>query len=151
MANQYNHDWIDGRQVPPLVIHENYVLNYAHAGSVHVESGRFKLAGVLQGSLDIQSGVSAIITGTQQGSVSIASGSVVTVYGAIEGSTNVESGGTLIIEEGGKLSGSLANHGKVILRGLFGGNNIGAGELKIEDKGRIIQPIVKDGINYYEF
>jgi hypothetical protein len=43
---------MNGREVPPLVIREDYVLTGIHAGSVYVESGEFTLAGVIQGSLE---------------------------------------------------------------------------------------------------
>lgn len=151
MTDHYANDWMDGREVPPLVIREDHVLTGTHAGSVHVESGQFTLVGVIQGSLDIQQGVSALITGTQCGSVSLESGSVVTVSGAIEGSASVDAGATLIIEAGGKLAGSLSNYGLVILRNVFGGSREGAGELRIEGQGRIRQPIIRAGINYYEW
>jgi cytoskeletal protein CcmA (bactofilin family) len=147
----YDNDWMDGEEVPPLVVREDRVLTGIHQGSVHVESGQFTLAGVIQGSLDIQSGVTAIITGAQQGSVSLESGSEVSVRGAIEGSAYVDHGATLVIEAAGRLAGSLSNYGLVILRGVFGGSQDGTGEFRIEGDGRIKQPIVRDGMNYYEW
>jgi len=151
MTGQYDSDWINGREVPQLAIREDYILTGSHACTVHVESGQFTLAGVLQGTLDVQRGATALITGTQQGTVRLASGSVVTVHGSIQGSTNVERGGILIIEAGGRLAGTLTNDGQVILRGVFGGVRVGSGELKIEGQGYIKQPTVRDGVNYYEW
>lgn len=151
MTNPYSSDWIDDREVPQLVIRDAHVLTGIHSGTVHVESGEFTLAGVLQGSLDIQRGATALITGAQQGSVSLESGSVVTVRGAIEGSTSVEAGAILIIEPGGKLAGTLTNDGSVILRGVFGGAKFGLGELKIEGQGYIKEPIIRGGVSYYEW
>ena len=151
MTRQYDDDWMDGREVPPLVVREDHILTGTHEGSVHVEAGQFTLAGVIQGSLDIQGGVRALISGAQQGSVSLEPDSVVTVTGAIEGSAAVGAGATLIIERGGKLAGSLRNDGLVILRGVFGGSRDGSGEFRIEEHGRIKQPIIRDGMNIYEW
>ncbi len=151
MTDQYPKDWMDGPEVPPLVIREDCVLTSTHAGSVYVESGQLTLAGVIQGSLNIQRGVTSFITGKQQGSVSLQSGSLVTVHGAIEGSTRVNRGATLIIEAGGKLAGALSNDGLVILRGVFGGTRDGVGEFRIEGQGRIKQHTIRDGIHYYEW
>jgi|SRR5215213_2483147 len=151
MTGKYSSDWINGQEVPPLVIRDNYVLTGIHAGTVHVESGEFMLEGVLQGTLDIQRGVNALIIGTQQGSVNLEPGSMVTVSGAIEGSTNVAAGAILLIEPMGKLAGTLTNYGQVILRGVFGGAKSGSGELKIEGQGYIKQPIIRNGAHYYEW
>ena len=151
MTNQYEGDWINEREVPQLAICEDYVLTGTHIGAVHVEGGHFTLAGVIQGSLDVQRGATVLIIGKQQGSVSLESGSVVTVHGAIEGSATVERGATLVIEAGGKLAGTLTNNGEVILRGVFGGVRTGFGIFKIEGQGYIRQPLIRDGISYYEW
>lgn len=151
MTSRYGDDWIDGREVPQLVICEDYILTGTHLGTVHVECGHFTLAGVLKGTLDVQRDATVLVTGKQQGSVSLESGSEVTVQGAIEGSTTVEHGATLIIEAGGKLAGSLLNNGYVILRGVFGGARTGYGDLKIEEQGHIKQPTIRNGISCYEW
>lgn len=129
----------------------DYVLAATHVGTVHVESGHFVLAGTLMGTLHIHSGVTASITGRQQGTVTIGHGSTVTVTGAIQGTTNVEHGATLIIEAGGKLAGALRNDGQVIVRGVFGGPQTGAGQLKVEGGGYIKQPTIRGGVTYYEW
>jgi len=151
MSRQYDSDWIDGRRVSQLAVCEDYILTGTHAGTVHVECGQFTLAGVLQGTLDVQREATVLITGKQQGSVSLESGSVVTVYGAIEGSATVGRGATLIIEPGGKLAGSLTNDGEVVLRGVFGGAKAGSGKLRTEGQGYIKQPTIRNGISYYEW
>jgi len=76
---------------------------------VHVEAGRFTLAGELHGTLDIQRGVQATIAGEQHGTVSIDSGAAVSVTGSIHGTTCVAPGAQLVIESGAKLAGTLAN------------------------------------------
>jgi cytoskeletal protein CcmA (bactofilin family) len=151
MNPQNNYDLIDGRKVPQLSIKEDYVLTGTHEGTVLVESGLFVLNGIIQGSLYIQSGVTANIFGSQQGTVTIGHSAKVIVTGAIEGSTTIEHGATLIIEASGRLAGALTNYGKVIIRGVFGGPQTGNGELKIEGNGYIKQPTVRDGITYYEW
>jgi cytoskeletal protein CcmA (bactofilin family) len=127
------------------------VLSGVHQGGVHVEAGQFRLDGILQGSLDIQTGVDALIRGTQQGSVNVASGARVVISGSIEGSVSVVRGGVVIVENGGKLAGSLNNYGSVIVRGVFGGTTSGDSRIRLEGAGYIKQPIVRDGVNYYEW
>jgi hypothetical protein len=151
MGEECGHDWVDGREVPQLILEEDYVLTGFHQGTVRVRSGHFVLQGVLQGTLDIQSGVDASIRGAQQGTVSIAGGARVDVTGAIEGTTSVDEGAVLEIEAGARLAGALTNHGLVILRGTFGGPESGTGELRIEETGRIKQPVVRNGVSYYEW
>ena len=50
---QYNYDFINGQEVPPLVVKDDTVLSGIHQGSVYVESGILTLRGTLQGSLSI--------------------------------------------------------------------------------------------------
>jgi len=148
--NRYEHDNIGGRLVPPLIVTSDHTLQGTHQGTVHVESGTFHLRGILQGTLDVQSGANAIITGDQQGTVAIAAGASVTVLGAIHGTTSLRPGAKLIIEESGKLAGSLANDGVVVLRGVFGGMQMGGGDLRIEGTGFVKKPIIRDGVHYYD-
>jgi len=89
--------------------------------------------------------------GKQQGTVSVGRGATVEVTGAIEGSTSVEHGGVVIIEAGGKLAGTLANEGEVIIRGVFGGLRSGGGEFRVENGGHVKQPTMRNGIAYYEW
>jgi hypothetical protein len=148
---EYEYDLIDGREVPSLVVHEEYVLTDEHEGTIYVESGRLKIVGILKGTLIAKQNTTVEIIGKQRGTVNVAKGCFVTVYGTIEGSTHLEQGSILVIEEGGILAGSLSNYGKVILRGIFGGASTGSGELRIEGNGLIKEPIVKNGINYYQW
>lgn len=151
MSDKYGFDMMDGREVPRLVIAEDHILTGTHQGGVHVEAGEFTLEGTLQGSLDVQSGVKASIRGRQQGSVAVGQGAVVVVTGAIEGSTHVSRGGTVITEASGRLAGSLTNHGEVVVRGVFGGSYDGDGEFRLEGSGYIKEPVVRDGVSYYEW
>jgi len=148
---KYNDDCIDERLVSPLVVKEDYMLMGEHNGTIHVESGKFTLLGTLKGTLDIQECVIAEIIGKQMGTVSVDAGGCVTVQGAIEGTASLARGSKLVIEETGKLAGTLNNNGKVILRGVFGGARSGNGEFIIEGNGYIKQPVVRDGISYYQW
>ena len=150
MSHSYEYDSLDGRPVPPLVITSDHSLNGTHRGTVHVESGTLHLQGILQGTLDVQSGANAIITGDQRGTVAIASGATVTVLGAIHGTAHLEAGARLVIEDSGKLAGTLVNQGVVILRGVFGGERIGTGHLRIEGNGHIKEPVIRNGVQYYD-
>src|ERR1700674_2218414 len=116
MSTKYRNDLIGGRQVPPLVIRGDHVLNGTHAGSVYVEAGNFELRGRLEGTLMLYPGSTATISGTQAGTISIGVGVPVTVTGAIEGTTDVQRGATLVIESGARLAGALRNEGLVIVR-----------------------------------
>lgn len=151
MSTNYPNDWIDGRQVPPLVITTDYVLSGRHEGTIHVESGQFELRGRLQGTLSLYPSSTAIISGTQAGTISIGAGVAVRVTGAIEGTTSVHRDAKLLIEEGGRLAGALQNDGVVIIRGVFGGPKSGRGELRLEGPGYIKQPRIRDGVSYYDW
>jgi cytoskeletal protein CcmA (bactofilin family) len=133
------------------VLTEDHTLTGVHQGTVHVEVGSFELQGTLQGTLDLQHGVTATIAGVQQGTISIESGAAVTVTGQIQGTTQVSRGGTLVIERGARLAGTLQNDGLVVLRGQFGGAQSGPGEFRVEGSGEIVTPIVRDGMHYYEW
>jgi len=151
MSDKYAFDIMDGREVPTLVVTDDYTLTGTHQGGVHVEAGDFRLDGTLQGSLDLQSGVKASIRGTQQGSVAVAEGAVVLVTRAFQGSTHISRGGVVIIEATGRLAGSLTNDGEVVVRGVFGGSYVGDGRLRLEGDGYIKQSVVRDGVSYYEW
>jgi hypothetical protein len=57
----------------------------------------------------------------------------------------------LTIEASGRLGGTLTNDGLVVLRGVMGGARTGSGSLRIEGNGYIKQPIIRDGIQYFEW
>lgn len=139
------------KYVPPLVIKSDFVLVGLHIGTVYVEFGTLQLNGVLQGTLDVLPGTKVVINGEQQGTVSISPGAVVIVNGKINGTVSIESGGNLLIEETGKLAGTLSNEGLVFLRGVFGGASSGNGQLRIEGNGFIKTPVTRNGIQYYEW
>lgn len=147
----YSNDIIDGRELPPLVITGDQVLAGVHIGTVHVQAGALNLVGTIRGTLILHPRTRAVISGTQAGTISIGAGSTVIVTGAIEGTTHVEPHSTVVIEPGAKLAGSLHNDGLVVLRGVFGGARSGAGELRIEDQGRIKMPRVEGNVHYYDW
>jgi hypothetical protein len=148
---KYEFDHINGVEVPQLVITSDYNLLGEHRGTVYVENGILTIIGELHGSLDIQSAGKVIVMGKQHGTVSLENGVSVMVHGEIHGTTNLDYNSLLIIEEGGKLAGTLSNNGKVIVRGVFGGAQSGHGELILESLGCIKQPTIKDGISYYQW
>jgi cytoskeletal protein CcmA (bactofilin family) len=146
----YPNDLIGGEIVPPLVIHDKYVIKDEHKGTVYVESAQLRIEGRLYGTLHITGESKVEITGMQAGPIYIGKGSVATVSGAIEGTTNLEQGSKLIVEESGTVEGSLFNNGCMILRGVFGGGVNGRGEIKVEGKGQVKKPVFKDGFIHFE-
>jgi len=140
-------------EAPPLVVTNSHTLQGTHRGTVRVEAGgNLMLHGTLQGTLSVQPGATVLISGTQQGTVAVAAGAIVTVQGAIEGTTSIESGATVIIEASGKLAGSLANYGLLVVRGVFGGAQSGTGAIRLEGRGYIKQPTsISNGVHYYEW
>lgn len=148
--SKYPNDFLYGKEVPPLVIQENYVLTGKHQGSVHVDKGELIIQGELQGSLHIHQNSKTIISGKHQGSVHLESGALLIILGQQQGSTHIAQNGTLIIEQQGRLAGSTHNNGSIYLRGVFGGSRKGNGEFIVEG-GIIKNPIIKNGISYYEW
>lgn len=142
---------INGREVPSLIVTTDYAQIGTHKGAIVVERGHTTIHGKLQGSLHVEPDLKATVIGTVQGSVHVAARSTVVVYGAIEGSASVSEGATLIIVAGAKHAGSISNDGIYILRGAFGGSQSGSVPLILEGNGYIKQPIIKDGMNCYEW
>lgn len=148
---KYGFDCIDGRDVPQTVIEDDFTIQGKHDGTVHVENGTLTIQGELHGTLDVQSGAKAIIIGKQYGTVSVANNAEIVIFGELHGTTNVSVHGTAVVEAHGKLAGTLSNNGTVIVRGVFGGAQSGHGELILEENGYIKQPVIKNGMNYYEW
>lgn len=146
----YPNDLIGGEIVPPLVIRDKYVIKDEHKGTVYVEAGQLRIEGILNGTLHVIGEAEVEIPGTQEGPVYVGRGSVVTVSGVIEGTTNLEQGSKLVVEESGKVEGSLFNQGYVVLRGIFGGGVNGGGEIKVEGNGQIQKPVFRDGLIYFQ-
>ena len=84
LKQTYEHDNINGKLVPPLVISDDHILTGTHSGTVHVETGTLRIQGTLQGTLDVQSHSNAIIMGRQQGTVIIARNATVIVVGELQ-------------------------------------------------------------------
>ena len=148
---KYGFDYIDGRDVPQTVIEDDFTIQGKHDGTVHVENGTLTIQGELHSTLDVQSGAKAIIIGKQYGTVSVANNAEIVIFGELHGTTNVSVHGTAVVEAHGKLAGTLSNNGTVIVRGVFGGAQSGHGELILEENGYIKQPVIKNGMNYYEW
>lgn len=149
--DKFGYDYIDGKYIEPLIIQENYSMTGEHHGTVYVKAGKFTLHGDLKGSLNVQNRAKVEIIGKQQGSVHLTSGATLVIQGSVEGSVSLEQGSILIVEARAKLAGSLHNNGKVIVRGVFGGAQSGKGELILEGGGYIKEPIIKNGVNYYNW
>lgn len=149
--NNYPKDIIDGVEVPPLVIRENYDLLGKHDGSIFIEHGTLRLIDHHNGSLHAQPNTKIEILGIQNGSTHIENGATVCVKGSANGSMHLERGGELIICEGGKHSGSLHNSGKVVIRGTHGGSIHDDGDIIVEAGGRIIKSTIRNGVSYYEW
>lgn len=151
MSHSYGFDIIDGRRVPQTVISTDHEITGTHEGTVHVEGGRLTLTGIIQGTLSIRSGGSALIQGKQKGTVSVENGAEVIVTGAVNGTASVHQGGRVVVEPGGRLAGTLSNDGIVIIRGVFGGVRSGRGEFRVEGNGVVKQPVIRDGMHFYEW
>lgn len=147
----YPNDIIDGREVRPLVITADHVLTGVHQGTVHVEAGHLDLRGRINGTLSLQPGTRATISGTQAGTVNVGREVEVVVTGAINGTCHVHASAIVLVEPRGKLAGTLHNDGRVIVRGVFGGARSGSGDLVFEDQGYEKQPRIENGIRYYEW
>lgn len=148
---KYGVDYIDGVEVPQLVVTEDFIIQGMHNGTVHVESGVLTIQGELHGTLHVQNGTKVVIIGKQHGTVSVDSEAIVIVYGELHGTTTIDYGSIVIVEEGGKLAGSLINNGQLIVRGVFGGAQSGNGKLILEGNGHIKQPVIKNGISFYKW
>ena len=151
MGNEYPNDVIDGREVPPTVLTRDHVLSGTHDGTVQVEAGHLELRGRLRGTLHLHTGSTATISGVQAGTIALEAGVSVTVTGTIQGTTSVERGSTFVVEAGARLAGTLHNDGRVIVRGVFGGVQTGRGELRLEGQRYVKQPVLRDGVHYYEW
>jgi hypothetical protein len=146
----YGYDIIDGIEVPQMVVTKDTIINGTHNGTVHVEQGTLTIIGELDGTLDVQNSAKVVIKGKQNGTVSVNDASTVIVIGELNGTTTVSSGGSVCVEESGKMAGTLTNYGAVIVRGVFGGAQSGH-DVILEGNGYIKQPIIEDGISYYNW
>lgn len=144
-----DYDIINGEKVPQTTVNEDFELIGTHTGTVKVYGGCFRLQGTLKGTLIIDCSDMAEIHGAQEGTVSLSPSSSVRVTGTIQGTTSISRGAKLVVEETGKLQGTLSNDGTVILRGTLAGAQSGSGEVVIEGNGNIKHALVKNGINYY--
>jgi hypothetical protein len=151
MPRTYGYDLMDGREVPQLVIASDHEMNGIHRGTVHVEGVEFTLTGELHGTLDVQGNSRIIVRGEQHGTVSIESGATVTVLGKLSGTVTVAEGARVFVEQGGRLAGTLCNHGEVTVRGVFGGKETGDVPVRLEGNGYIKQPTTRDGMSFYEW
>lgn len=146
-----NYDITDGQKVAQTNISQDYVLDGTHKGTINVLNGQLTVIGCLMGSLNITSGATAVIVGEVKGSTVVESGSHITILGALNGSAVVQDDAYILVEETGKLAGALVNQGTVIVRGVFGGSQIGDGEIILDGNGYIKNPVIKNGISHYDW
>lgn len=132
-----------------LIINEDYALKGVHMGTVKVESGTLTVHGEILGTLEIHGSAKAVILGKQSGTVILSGGAELIVSGRLLGTVIINSGGSAVVEEGGILAGTLINNGQIIIRGVFGGEKSGDGNLIIEASGKIVEPVIEDGKAYY--
>lgn len=78
-------------------------------------------SGHTQFAVTVATGATLAISGTHEGSVTIDSLGTVIVTGDIVGPIEIRVAGTLVIEEGGRVAGSISNFGSVTNRGLRAG------------------------------
>lgn len=153
------------------VVSYNESLATVHTGGVCVHEGAtFELSsgGQLSGSLTLQAGSSARISGRHAGSLTLQAGcharidgqhagslhvgpdSVVDVVGSQSGSVHVARTGLVRVHPGGKLAGSLKVAGLVENRGIRGGEvRSSGGVIHDLEGGSVEQPIRREGVNYY--
>jgi hypothetical protein len=144
-------NWVDGRQIPDLVVEADDVIT-KHVGGIVVRNGAaLLLVGPHQGSLHVEGGASARLDGSQQGSVHVAAGARVVVAGSQQGSIHVERGGVVEVEANGRAQGSLHIDGLFINSGTRGGSTHVTGEIRDLPGSRVVQPVVRGGVNYYEW
>lgn len=147
----YGMDYIDGREVPQMVLDEDYVLTGEHHGTIHVEGGTLTISGNNYGTLDVRTGSKVLIKGLQSGTVSLKCGCEVIIYGKLSGTLTISADSIVTIEKNGILAGTLTNNGKLVVKGVFGGAKSGNGEIALEGNGYIKQPVKKNGMTYYEW
>ncbi|HKZ25725.1 MAG TPA: hypothetical protein VJ398_08045 [Acidimicrobiia bacterium] len=170
MEREYARDYVDGEEIPPLVIDADGVLPDGHRGSIHVERAAVRLTGEHQGgmwlwngaslelggrhqgSLHLEEGSKVVIEGNQQGSTHVGGGCSARVTGGrSQGSVHVARGGEFVVEVGGAHQGSVHNDGRYVLRGVRGGSYEGSGEY-VEEAGSVVKrPIIRDGIAVHEW
>jgi len=147
----YPNDLIGGEIVPPLVIRDEYVITGNHKGTIYVESGVLNIDGSHEGTVNLLPGAAMRIKGEQYGTVNIGPGASVVVFGILDGTVNIQKDGSLTVEEGGKFAGNLFNDGVMCLRGVYGGFVNGDGKIKVEGKGEIKKPVIRDRIIYFDW
>lgn len=146
-----DYDIIDGVRKPHLTVRSDASIEGEHQGSVRVISAALSITGRLNGSLSLEDKAAVHIAGQHNGSLYVSEGARAEISGKANGSCRIERGATVVLNEGGRLAGSLSNDGTLIVRGEFGGAVSGFGEVLVEGRGRIKEPTMKDGINYYEW
>jgi hypothetical protein len=132
LSDKYGHDVVDGRKTPQLVITEDFTLTIAHQGQIHVEAGTLVLDGVHEGSMRVHSGATAIIRGMRTGSLLVELEGKAIIIGETRGSSTIDQGGILVIERSGRVTGSIMNLGKVMIRGEHTGSRNGTGQYLVD-------------------
>ncbi len=146
-----DYDIIDGRRVPGTVITSDQIITDTHNGSVHVVGCELVISGTLNGSLKVSDGGVVRVLGTHNGSTLVGSRCQLDIAGSCNGSTNIQSGATVLVEPAGRLAGSMLNDGTLVIWGVFGGAYQGHGIRTLEGNGHIKQPVIRDGITFYEW
>ncbi|SDG86028.1 hypothetical protein SAMN05216588_101216 [Pseudomonas flavescens] len=146
-----SYDIIDGRKVPQLTITSDTVISDKHQGSIKVVGCQLTILGTVNGSISVYQGGSVIIQGQVNGSLAIDQMCTVTILGRCNGSASLANLARVLIEPSGRLAGSIANFGELVVRGAFGGAQSGNGRVRIEGDGYIKQPVIRNGVHYYDW
>lgn len=148
--SHYSEEWVDGRQVDPLVLNEDTSVS-EHRGSIIVRPGvSMRLAGSHEGSLTLEGGPSGVIAGRHQGSVRVEQGATLTVESHQQGSFHITTGGVVTITRSGASQGSVHVDGVLINEGARGGSESGSGEIRDVPGCRVAQPVRRGDATYYE-
>lgn len=149
--SHYSEEWVDDRRVDPLVLNEDTIIA-KHRGSIIVRPGvSFRLTGSHQGSLTLERGASGVIAGRHQGSVRVEQGATLTIESRQQGSLHIATGGVAMITRSGASQGSVHVDGVLINEGARGGSESGGGEIRDVPGCRVVQPVRRGDVTYYEW
>lgn len=104
------------------IVDEDATFRDHTAGRVTVRDGvTLTIDGDHTGSVLVDGGGSLVVAGSLDGSLTIESLATATVTGDLVGDVDIRVAGTLLVERGGRVFGTVTNHGSFTNRGLRGG------------------------------
>jgi hypothetical protein len=145
-------DLFGNEERPQLVIEHDDQLAGTHDGTVCVHAGaELTVLGNQRGTVSFRSGSTGVVVGAIRGSLHVASGAIVVIQGGQHGSVQIDHWGVVRVDAGGKLAGSLHVDGLVENRGIRGGAASGGGEIRDVDGGQVMQPLIVNGVHFYNW